>query len=94
MSARGTATSYDEVVADVARDLRVDEGELRETFSRWLDTTHDTRRELIASGRMTELDDARCYAVYRLTKSAGAFRGLMKTVERRGETIRRLRAGE
>lgn len=64
---------YDEVVAEVAKDLQLPEGELRGKFSRYLYLPYpDNGGE----------EWAACYAVYRLTKAYSAFR--MATRSRNG----------
>lgn len=68
------STTYDDVVAEVAEDLEVDEAELRSAFSAWLAMT----------GNNTKPDSHfahACYAVYRLTKMKSALRASMRSRE-------------
>jgi hypothetical protein len=72
---QGRGSTYDEVVAEVAKDLRLDEAELREQFGQWINSRwpHEhVQREWGAA----------CYAVYRLTKTRSAFRMAAASRER------------
>lgn len=57
-------STYDEVVAEVARDLGIDEQVLRDRFSTYLNLSYPDN----GGDRW-----AACYAVYRLTKARSAF---------------------
>lgn len=67
-------TDYDFVVAEVAKDLKLDEQELRAQFSTYLATAP-------RSDSLEPATIAACYAVYRLTKSRWAFRVTSKSRE-------------
>lgn len=60
-----TDSTYDAVVAEIARDLQLDEVELRAKFSRYLHLTFPDNGGA---------EWAACYAVYRLTKARSSFR--------------------
>jgi hypothetical protein len=59
--------TYDEVVAEVAKDLALEEPDLRRAFSAWLARTGSSTQPA------PDLAHA-CYAVYRLTKLKTALR--------------------
>jgi hypothetical protein len=75
-------STYDEVVAEVARDLGIEEPALRAKFTRYLSVPREESRgeEWTA-----------CYAVYRLVKARSAFR--MATQSRNGWRERAMELG-